>query len=104
MNDDPFETRLQGLHRRDLAAEWKAGILAAASPAPATQKPFLTPPRWLGWSLAAAWTLVLALHFLTPSTRLEGGLAVHAPGPGSALQQRQELFASLVSTTLPSTP
>lgn len=101
MNDDPFETRLQALRRRDLTADWKASILATA---PRHQLPSLAPPRWLAWGLAAIWALVLALHFQTPSPALRSELTLAPPDPVPALQQRQELIAALLSTTTPPSP
>lgn len=107
MNDDPFETRLQSLRRRDLAADWKTGILATAAASlvsPGPRRVPLTPPRWLAWGLAAIWALVAALTLTTPSTGPTPDLANQTSDPGSAIQQRQELFATLLSTSIPSTP
>lgn len=104
MNDDPLETRLQALRRRDTATAWKASILAIASAEPRPQPPSLGPPRWLACGLAAIWALVIALHFQTPSAALRVERTPATPDPVPALQQRQELIAALLSTTTPPSP
>ena len=101
MNDDPFEDRLKALHRRDLAAEWKADILAVPSAKPVS----FGPPRWLAWSLGAAWMLVLTLHLLTPSDAVQSGSETPLSASYSTVQERQALLSNLLAINLsPSSP
>ena len=101
MKNHDLEMRLQAMPRRGLPPEWKSSILAAAAASPVhtprQRHPRLSPPRWLAWSLAAAWTLVLALHLLTPAYPSPAQTSAATPEDTVAAQQRQELLADLLA-------
>ncbi|MFZ4592845.1 MAG: hypothetical protein ACOYOF_01220 [Verrucomicrobiaceae bacterium] len=110
MNDD-LETKLQSMCRSELPAAWKAEILGSLnlpSTLPkSTRKslsPTLAPPRWLAWSMAGAWTLVLILNWLTPATSPAPSSSIAAEVSTRALQLRREMLQSLLATNFSHTP
>jgi len=111
-----FESKLQRQPVRQLPADWRAEILAAAQAAEAIPHAATPPPRssWLqqqltaffwphpkAWAgLAAAWILILALHLAMNDTEKHPVLANQnlTPRPEVIveLKQQQKLFAELM--------
>lgn len=112
MNDD-FETKLQRQPLRQIPAEWRAEILAAAKAGRrATTVPGVTlasvfkarlralfwpaPQAWAG--LAALWLVVLVLNFATreAAPELKARHAPPSPEMLLLLKQQEQLLAELV--------
>jgi hypothetical protein len=110
MNSD-FEKQLQRQPLRELPHEWRAEILAAArsaQPSGTSQRPnsFVAQiSSWLwpyqrGWAvLAAAWIVILLLHFTAPDEpRLAGNSYAHSRQSIAIMQQQQLIMAQLLGS------
>ena len=117
MKPDDFEQKLQRQPLRQVPAEWRAEILAAAKPnawRPAPRATFLSilnsqlstilwphPKAWAG--LAAIWILILAVDF---SIRDKSPVVADKSGPPSPevvaeLKQQQRMLAELIGSREP---
>jgi hypothetical protein len=113
MNDD-FEKRLQRATPREAPSAWRAEILSAARTSVAVQEPRITGdgllprlireflalgrlPRLAWGGLAAAWLVILGLHFSggPESTTPAATSAMAADQTRQALKQKQLLLVEL---------
>jgi len=118
MNTDDFEKRLQRQPLREIPAEWREEILKGAQTprhsSSVTRHSFLStlnsklstvlwphPKAWAG--LAAAWVLIVAVHFASSDPSLQVAKKAQPPTPEVLviLQQQQRLLAELVGPTMP---
>jgi len=110
MKPDDFEQQLQRQPRRQIPAEWRAGVLRAArAAAPGTPRragvtstwwrEWLWPSPWAWAGAAAVWALIFVLNFESSAGAPDAVFARSTPPPAAAIEmalaQRRQLLTSL---------
>lgn len=112
MNPDDFEKQLERQPVRTVPADWRAGILQAAressNPQPSASNSQPTswwrelfwpcPQAWAG--LAAAWVVILVIHFSSADRTESAAKATTPPSQQEimVLKEQKQMMAKLIET------
>jgi hypothetical protein len=97
MNSE-FENQLQRQPMREVPQHWRAKILSATQPQPARWREWFQPWPQAWKTLGAAWVVIFAFHFTTPSEPRQAGNPYPVAPQSFVILQERMMMAQLGST------